>query len=236
MLSRILLKISGEALCGEEGGHGLDPATVRTFAEEIGDVHSLGCQVGIVIGGGNIFRGLKGAASGMDRVSADYMGMLATVINGIALQDALEKHGVVTRLMSAISVSQVAESYIRRRAQRHLEKGRVVVFVAGTGNPYFSTDTAAALRAMEIDAQALCKGTKVEGVYNRDPKKHADAELQRHISYDDFLQQRIGVMDATAIALCRDNNLPVRVFALKERGNIRRVVEERPDVGTIIGG
>lgn len=234
MYKRVLLKISGEALCGKPGSYGIDPETVKRFSQEIADVHSSGCEIGIVIGGGNIFRGLRGAASGMDRVAADYMGMLATAINGIALQDALEKCGLTTRLVSAVSINQVAEPYIRRRCLRHLEKGRVVIFVAGTGNPYFSTDTAAALRAMEIEAEVLCKATKVEGVYDRDPNLHNDAQLQVRLSYDAFLSERIGVMDATAIALCRDNNLPVRVFALQNEGNIRRVIQGE-DVGTLVG-
>src|SRR5690606_33775537 len=202
---RILLKLSGEALCGEQGGFGIKPETLGDISAEIADVYALGVQIGIVIGGGNIFRGLKGSASGMDRTSADYMGMLATVINGLALQDALEKHGVQTRLVSALEIRQVAEPYIRRRAVRHLEKGRVVIFVAGTGNPYFSTDTAAALRAMEISAEALLKATKVEGVYDKDPVTHPDATMYHRIGYDRFVVERVRVMDATAVTLCRDN-------------------------------
>jgi len=186
-----------------------------------------------VIGGGNIFRGLKGSASGMDRASAAYMGMLATVINGIALQDALEKVSVQTRLLSALDIREVAEPYIRRRAVRHLEKGRVVIFVAGTGNPYFSTDTAAALRAMEIQADVLLKATKVEGIYDKDPEKFDDAVMYERLSYDRFLADRVGVMDSTAVTLCRDNDLPIRVFALPTRGNIRRVVLG-DDVGTVV--
>ena len=178
---RILLKLSGEALCGEQGGFGIKPETLREISAELSEVHALGVQMGIVIGGGNIFRGLKGSAAGMDRTSADYMGMLATVINGLALRDALEKHGVPTRVVSALDIRQVAEPYIRGRAVRHLEKGRVVIFVAGTGNPYFSTDTAAALRAMEIQAEALCKATKVEGVYDKDPVMHPDATMYHRI-------------------------------------------------------
>lgn len=232
-LNRVLLKLSGEALCGVPGGFGLHPPTLRDVSEEIAEVHALGVQLGIVIGGGNIFRGLKGSASGMDRASADHMGMLATVINGIALQDALEKHGVPTRVMSAIDIKQVSEPYIRRRAVRHLEKGRIVIFVAGTGNPYFSTDTAAALRAMEIQANALIKATKVEGVYDRDPARFPDATMYHRISYDRFLLERVAVMDSTAATLCRDNRLPIRVFALSTRGNIRRVVLGE-DVGTLV--
>lgn len=230
---RILLKLSGEALCGTVGGFGVDPATLRNICTELAEVHALGAELGLVIGGGNIFRGLKGSAQGMDRTSADYMGMLATVINGLAVQDALEKLGVPTRVMSALQINQVAEPYIRRRAVRHLEKGRVVIFAAGTGNPYFSTDTAAALRAMEIQASALCKATKVEGVYTKDPVKFSDATMLRRLSYDRFIQERIGVMDATAVTLCRDNKLPIRVFALGERGNIQRVVMGE-DIGTLV--
>jgi uridylate kinase len=230
---RILLKLSGEALCGSQGGFGLDPATLRNICTEIAEVHALGAELGLVIGGGNIFRGLKGSAQGMDRTSADYMGMLATVINGLAVQDALEKLGVPTRVMSALQINQVAEPYIRRRAVRHLEKGRVVIFAAGTGNPYFSTDTAAALRAMEINASALCKATKVEGVFTKDPVKYQDAMMLPRLSYDRFIQERMGVMDATAVTLCRDNKLPIRVFALGERGNIQRVVQGE-DIGTLV--
>ena len=230
---RVLLKLSGEALCGQTGGFGLDPKTVEAISAELADVHSLGAELGIVIGGGNIFRGLKGSAQGMDRASADYMGMLATVINGVALQDALEKHGVQTRLMTALEVRSVAEPYIRRRALRHLEKKRVVIFVAGIGNPYFSTDTAAALRAMEVQASLLCKATKVQGVYDRDPVKHADASMFSQVSYDHFIRERIGVMDATAVTLCRDNRLPIRVFALSTKGNIKRVVQGEP-LGTLV--
>jgi uridylate kinase len=206
---------------------------LKAISEELAEVHASGCQIGIVIGGGNIFRGLKGSASGMDRTAADHMGMLATVINGIALQDGLEKAGVDTRLMSALEVKAVCEPYIRRRAVRHLEKGRAVIFVAGTGNPYFSTDTAAALRAMEIHASVLCKATKVKGIYDKDPILHEDAKMVPRLSYDQFLMQRVGVMDATAVALCRDNDLPIRVFKLTEPGNIKRVVMGE-DVGSLV--
>jgi len=230
---RILLKLSGEALCGVPGGYGIEPQTLVTISAELAEVHAIGCQIGIVIGGGNIFRGLKGSAAGMDRASADYMGMLATVINGIALQDALEKQNVPTRLMTALEVSSVAEPYIRRRALRHMEKGRMTIFVAGIGNPYFSTDTAAALRAMEMQAELLCKATKVEGVFDKDPAKHSDARLFRSVSYDHFIQARMGVMDQTAVTLCRDNNLPIRVFALASRGNIKRVALGEP-IGTLV--
>jgi uridylate kinase len=211
----------------------IEPETVKAISEELAEVHASGCQIGIVIGGGNIFRGLKGSATGMDRTAADHMGMLATVVNGIALQDGLEKAGVDTRVMSALEIKAVCEPYIRRKAVRHLEKGRVVIFVAGTGNPYFSTDTAAALRAMEIHADALCKATKVKGIYDKDPVRHDDAKMVRRISYDRFLMERVGVMDATAVALCRDNDLPIRVFKLTEPGNIKRVVMGE-DVGSLV--
>lgn len=230
---RILLKLSGEALCGETGGFGINPDTLKDLAAELAEVHRLGVQIGIVVGGGNIFRGLKGASAGMDRSQSDYMGMLATVINSLALQDALERVEVPTRVMTALEIKQVAEPYIRRRAMRHLEKGSVVIFGAGTGNPYFSTDTAAALRAMEINADALFKGTKVEGIYDRDPAKHEDAQMYTVVSYDAFLVERIGVMDQTAIALCRENDLPIRVFKMSEPGNIIKVC--RGDaVGTVV--
>ncbi|MRG92668.1 UMP kinase [Polyangium spumosum] len=229
---RIVLKISGEALCGE-GNFGIHPDTLQRVAAEIAELSSLGVQIGIVVGGGNIFRGLKGASQGMDRSQSDYMGMLATVINSLALQDALEKHGVPTRVMTAIEIRQVAEPYIRRRAMRHLEKGSVVIFAAGTGNPFFSTDTAAALRAMEIQAQALFKATKVEGIYDRDPASHANAQMFTKLSYDRFLVDRIGVMDSTAVTLCRENKLPIRVFKLTTRGNILRVCKGE-NIGTVV--
>ena len=233
-IRRIMLKLSGEALCGDKG-FGVDPETLDDVSAELAEVRALGCELSIVIGGGNIFRGLRGSASGMDRTAADHMGMLATVINGIALQDSLEKIGVETRLLSALEIRQVAEPYIRRRAKRHLEKGRVVIFVAGTGNPYFSTDTAAALRAMEIGAEVLCKATKVDGIYDKDPVEHKDAVRYDTLSYDRFLADRVGVMDQTAVTLCRDNGLPIRVFALQERGNIKRVVQGAA-VGTVVSG
>ena len=229
---RFVLKLSGEALCGDTG-YGVDPETLRAISGEIGEVQALGAQIAIVIGGGNIFRGLRGSAQGMDRSSADYMGMLATVINAIALQDALEKLKIQTRVLSALEIRQVAEPYIRRRAVRHLEKGRVVIFAAGTGNPFFSTDTAAALRAMEIGASLLLKATKVEGVFDKDPVKHEDATLFRRLSYDRVLADRLAVMDSTAITLCRDNNLPIRVCSLKRHGNVKRVVLGE-DVGTLV--
>jgi uridylate kinase len=198
-------------------------------------VHALGTQVGIVVGGGNIFRGLKGASTGMDRAQGDYMGMLATVINALALQDALEKAGVPTRVMTALEIRQVAEPYIRRRAIRHMEKGRFVIFAAGTGNPYFSTDTAAALRAMEIHADCLCKATKVEGIYEQDPVLHPTARMYPAVTFDRFLAERIGVMDQTAVTLCRDNEMPIRVFKMATRGNIKRVVLGE-SIGTIVEG
>jgi uridylate kinase len=230
---RVMLKLSGEALAGTEGGFGIDPATLLTLAGEVAEAHALGAECGVVIGGGNIFRGLKGHGQGMDRSTADYMGMLATVINSLALQDTLERLKVPTRVLSALDIRQVAEPYIRRRAVRHLEKGRVVIFAAGTGNPFFSTDTAAALRSMEIGASLLCKATKVEGVYDKDPQTHPDAIMYRRLDYDRCLSERIGVMDSTAITLCRENKLPIRVFALLKRGNIKRVLSGE-DVGTLV--
>jgi uridylate kinase len=230
---RIVLKLSGEALCGTAGGFGIDADVIRETAAELAEVHALGAQIGIVVGGGNIFRGLKGASVGMDRAQGDYMGMLATVINSLALQDVLEKAGVPTRVMTAIEIRQVAEPYIRRRAERHLEKGRMVIFAAGTGNPYFSTDTAAALRAMEIHADCLCKATKVEGIYDRDPVRFPDASMFSKMTYDRFLADRIGVMDSTAVTLCRDNRMSIRVFKLTTRGNIKRVVLGET-IGTIV--
>ena len=231
-VKRLVLKLSGEALCGE-AGYGVDPETLRTISGEIAEVQQAGAEIAIVIGGGNIFRGLRGSAQGMDRSSADYMGMLATVINGLALQDALEKLKIQTRVLSALTIRQVAEPYIRRRAMRHLEKRRIVIFAAGTGNPFFSTDTAAALRAMEIGADLLLKATKVEGVFDKDPEKHDDAKLFRRLSYDRVLSDRLAVMDSTAITLCRDNRLQIRVCSLKRRGTIKRVVLGE-DVGTLV--
>ncbi|MDP9001813.1 MAG: UMP kinase [Myxococcota bacterium] len=230
---RIVLKLSGEALCGKEGGFGIDGAVIRDTATELAEVHALGVQIGIVVGGGNIFRGLKGASTGMDRAQGDYMGMLATVINALAMQDALEKAAVPTRVMTALEIRQVAEPYIRRRAIRHLEKGRVVVFAAGTGNPYFSTDTAAALRAMEIHADCLCKATKVEGIFQHDPVTHPHAQMYPRMTFDRFIQERLGVMDSTAVTLCRDNDMPIRVFKMATRGNIKRVVLGE-SIGTIV--
>ena len=220
---RILLKLSGEALAANQG-FGVDTARIHAIAAELADVHKLGVQLSIVVGGGNFFRGVADQARDMDRVSADHMGMLATVINALALQDALEKQGVFTRVQSAIKMEQVAEPFIRRRAIRHLEKGRVVIFAGGTGNPYFSTDTAASLRAMEIKAEAILKATKVDGIYDADPMKVDGAKKFNHISYMDVLKLGLKVMDSTAISLCKDNNLPIIVFNLNHHGNIRRVV------------
>jgi len=230
---RIVLKLSGEALAGPSGGFGIEATVLRSTAAELAEVHALGVQIGIVVGGGNIFRGLKGASVGMDRAQSDYMGMLATVMNALALQDALERAGVPTRVQTAMEIRQVAEPYIRRRAVRHLEKGRVVIFAAGTGNPYFSTDTAAALRAMEIHADALFKATKVEGIYDRDPVRFPEASMYSKMTFDRFLADRIGVMDSTAVTLCRDNKLSIRVFKLMTHGNIKRVCNGEP-IGTIV--
>ena len=221
--NRVLLKLGGEALGGEQG-FGIDANIVSRIANEIKDVHNLGVEIAVVIGGGNIFRGLAASARGFDRVSADHMGMLATVINALAMQDALEKIDVYTRVQSAIEMNQIAEMFIRRRAIRHLEKKRVVIFAAGTGNPYFSTDTAAALRAMEIKADVVLKATKVDGIYDADPVKVRDAKHIPEISYLDVLTQRLEVMDTTAISLCMDNRVPIVVFNIKTKGNIRRVI------------
>jgi uridylate kinase len=229
---RIVLKLSGEALAGSQG-FGIDPPVLDRIGEEIRDVTDLGVQVAIVIGGGNIFRGVAASAAGMDRATADYMGMLATVINALALQDALEKAGVQTRVLSAIEMRAVAEPYIRRRAIRHLEKGRVVIFAAGTGNPFFTTDTAGALRAVEIGADAIIKATKVDGVYSADPKRDPAARRLDRLTYIEVLNRGLGVMDTTAISLCMDNKLPIVVFDLMEAGNIKRIVLGEP-VGSIV--
>jgi len=220
---RVLLKISGEALAGA-GGYGIDQQVLVGFAAQLRDVHAAGCELALVIGGGNIFRGTAGGALGIDRATGDYMGMLATVINALALQDALEKCGAETRLLSAIEIKQVAEPHIRRRAVRHLEKGRIVIFAAGTGNPFFTTDTGAALRAMEIGAEVLLKGTRVDGVYDSDPEKFPEAQLFDRVTYREFLHQNLGVMDATAISLCQDNKLPIVVFNMSTPGNVLKVV------------
>ncbi len=220
---RILLKLSGEALAANQG-FGVDPIHIHTIAAEVAEVQALGVEMAIVVGGGNFFRGVAEQAKEMDRVSADHMGMLATVINALALEDALEQQGVFTRVQSAIEMNQVAEPFIRRRAIRHLEKGRVVIFAGGTGNPYFSTDTAASLRAMEIKADAILKATKVDGIYDADPMKVKDAKKFTEITYMEVLKLGLKVMDSTAISLCKDNNLPILVFSLNEPGNIKRVV------------
>ncbi len=232
--SRILLKLSGEALAGDKD-FGIDTETLHSFSKEIAEVANLGVQLSLVIGGGNIFRGMAASERGMDRVSGDYMGMLATVMNALAVQDALEQIGLDTRVLSAISMREVCEPYIRRRALRHLEKGRVVIFAAGTGNPFFTTDTAAALRAMEVKAQAILKATKVDGVYDKDPVKHPDAVMYSTVTFDEALQKHLKVMDATAISLAMDNNLPIIVFNTKVQGNIKRVVLGE-NVGTIVQG
>jgi uridylate kinase len=229
---RILLKLSGEVLAGG-ASFGIDAEKVRALASEVSEVAATGVQIGVVVGGGNIFRGVAAAARNMDRVTADHMGMLATVINSLALSDALEQMGIPTRVMSAIEMHQVAEPYIRRRAIRHLEKGRIVIFAAGTSNPYFSTDTAATLRALEIKADVIAKATRVDGVYDKDPLKFSNAVRYTEITYLDVLQQGLGVMDATSIAMCRDNKLPILVFNLNTHGNIMRMAMGET-VGTVI--
>jgi len=234
VFQRILLKLSGEALVGE-GEYGISPAVVETVAAEVKELRELGVDVAIDIGGGNIYRGVAASAQGMDRTSADHMGMLATVINSLALQDALEKMGIFTRVMSAVEMHQIAEPYIRRRAVRHLEKGRVVIFAGGTGNPFFTTDTAAALRAMEVKAQVILKATKVDGVYDTDPMIHKKAKKFKELSYIEVLKKGLKIMDATAVSLCMDNHLPVVVFNLTKKGNIKRVVLGHK-IGTVIRG
>lgn len=229
---RILLKLSGEALAGDQG-FGINSNVIQEIASGVAAAHETGVEMGIVIGGGNIFRGVAASANGMDRASSDYMGMLATCINALALQDALEKKGVFTRVQSAIEMAEIAEPYIRRRAIRHLEKKRVVIFAAGTGNPYFTTDTAAALRAMEIDAEVIMKATKVDGVYDKDPKKFPDAVKFDEIRYIDVLNRRLEVMDSTAISLCMDNSLPILTFNLKDPGNILRAIRGET-IGTLV--
>lgn len=232
VFKRILLKLSGEALAGK-GGTGINTAVIKQIAEDIAVAYKTGVQIGLVIGGGNIFRGIAASAEGMDRASSDYMGMLATMINSLALQDALEKEGVPTRVQSAIAMAEIAEPYIRRRAIRHLEKGRLVIFGAGTGNPYFTTDTAASLRAMEINAQIIMKATKVDGIYDKDPTKHADAKKFSKISYIEVLNRGLQVMDSTAISLCMDNKLPILTFDLMKSGNILKAILGE-DIGTVV--
>ena len=226
LFKRVLLKISGEALMGDQG-FGLNPPTVERIAREVKSVHDLGVEICMVIGGGNIFRGLQGSAQGMERTTADYMGMLATVMNALAMQSSLEEQGVHTRVISAIPMDQVCEPYIRRRAVRHLQKKRVCIFAAGTGNPYFTTDTAATLRATVMACEAIFKGTQVDGIYDKDPNQHADAVRYDSVSYDEVLQKRLKVMDASAIALARDNNLPIIVFSLDEPGGFRGILSGR---------
>lgn len=229
---RILLKLSGEALMGEDS-YGINPAVVNRIANEIKELIDIGVQVALVVGGGNIFRGESLAECGMDRITADHMGMLGTVINALAMQDALEHHGVYARVMSAVKINQICEDYIRRRAIRHLEKGRVVILAAGTGNPFFTTDSAASLRGIEINADAVLKATKVDGVYSSDPVKNSDAVMHRSLSYDEVLDQRLMVMDATAIVLCRDNNMPLKVFNITKPGALNRVVLGQQE-GTLV--
>ncbi|MGA9856017.1 MAG: UMP kinase [Gammaproteobacteria bacterium] len=230
---RILLKMSGEALMGD-ADYGVDPPVIKRLAEEVRDVHDLGVQVGLVVGGGNIFRGAGLARAGMDRVTADHMGMLATLMNALAMQDALERLGAHVRVMSGLSVNEVCEDYIRRRAVRHLEKGRICIFAAGTGNPFFTTDTAASLRAIEIGAELLLKATKVDGVYSADPKQNPKASRYAHLTFDHLLTDKLMIMDATAIVLCRDNNIPLRIFDLTIAGDLMRIVMGAKDVGTLV--
>jgi len=231
---RVILKLSGEVLAGE-GGFGISPSVIHALAEQMRDVHTLGTEIGIVIGGGNFIRGISAASEGMDRAAADYMGMLASVMNGMALQDALERVGLHTRVLTAIEIREVAEPYIRRRAIRHLEKGRAVIFAAGTGNPYFTTDTAAALRAAEIHADAVLKATKVDGVYSSDPKSNADAVRYERLTYDEAVRENLQFMDQAAIAVCRENDLPIIVFDMTAPGNIRKVVAGEA-IGTTVSG
>lgn len=234
VFERVLIKLSGESLMGSQQ-YGTDPERIRAIARQVSRVHARGVEIAIVVGGGNIFRGLAAQASGMDRATGDYMGMLATVLNALALQDALEKEQVPTRVQSAITISEVAEPYIRRRAMRHLEKGRVVIFAGGTGNPFFTTDTTAALRAVEIEAEAILKGTHsgIKGIYTKDPKQHPDAELIHEVSYMEVLNRGLKVMDTTAITLCMDNDLPIVVFDLLERGNVRSLLAGEA-IGTLV--
>jgi len=232
LYKRILLKLSGESLMGEQQ-YGIDPNALRAFAEDVKEAHNLGVQMGVVFGGGNIYRGVQSESMGIDKVSGDHMGMLATVINCIAFQNALESLGVPTRLQTAIRMEQIAEAFIRRRAMRHLEKGRVVVFAAGTGNPYFTTDTAAVLRAVEIEADVIIKGTRVDGIYDKDPEKHSDALRYTHLTYKETLDRNLRVMDMTAITMAQENNKPILVFNMNERGNLRRLMLGEP-IATIV--
>jgi len=229
---RILLKLSGEVLAGEQG-FGIDPKKATEFANEVKSIYEMGVSIGLIIGAGNIFRGLQASSKGMDRVTGDYLGMLATIMNAISLQDALEKVGVETRTLSAITVSKIAEPYIRRRALRHMEKGRVVIIAGGTGNPYFTTDTAAALRATELHAEVLIKGTKVDGVYDKDPVVNSDAKRYKNISFNEVLSKNLRVMDLTAITLCKENALPIRVFNINNKGDLKRLLNGE-DIGTTV--
>jgi uridylate kinase len=230
---RVLLKLSGEVLAGEEG-FGIDPAKATQLAVEVKSIHDLGIDIGLVIGAGNIFRGMQAAAKGMQRVTGDYLGMLATIMNAICVQDALENLGTVTRTLSAITVAQIAEPYIRRRAIRHLEKGRIVIVAGGTGNPYFTTDTAAALRATELGAEVLIKGTKVDGVYDKDPLVHSDAIKYDRVSYKEAIQKELRIMDMTAISLCKENSLPIKVFNINRNGDLKKLILGEP-IGTLVG-
>ena len=231
---RVLLKLSGEALMGRED-YGIDPEVIRGMARDIIEAQRAGAQIGLVIGGGNIFRGAGQAAAGMDRVTGDHMGMLATVINSLAMQDAIEQMGASARVMSAIKINEVCEDYIRRRAVRHLEKGRIAIFAAGTGNPFFTTDSAAALRATEIGAELLLKATKVDGIYDADPKKHKDARRFEHLTYDEVIQRNLQVMDTAAFALCRDNHVPLRIYDMMQPGALMRILRGEP-LGTLVHG
>ena len=230
---RVLLKLSGEVLAGEEG-FGIDPVKATELATEVKSIHDLGIDIGLVIGAGNIFRGMTAAAKGMQRVTGDYLGMLATIMNAVCVQDALENIGSVTRTLSAITVAQIAEPYIRRRAIRHLEKGRIVVVAGGTGNPYFTTDTAAALRATELGAEVLIKGTKVDGVYDKDPVVHSDAVKYDQVSYKEAIQKELRIMDMTAITLCKENSLPIKVFNINRTGDLKKLILGEP-IGTLVG-
>ncbi len=230
---RLVLKLSGEVLAGDKG-FGIDPAKANNLAKEIKSIHDMGISIGLIIGAGNIFRGIQAASKGMQRVTGDYLGMLATIMNAVCVQDALENLGSVTRTLSAITVAQIAEPYIRRRALRHMEKGRIVVVAGGTGNPYFTTDTAAALRATELGAEVLIKGTKVDGVYDKDPLLHSDAKLYEKVSFKEVIQKELRVMDMTAISLCKENLLPIRVFNINKSGELKKLVLGEP-IGTLVG-
>ena len=230
---RLVLKLSGEVLAGDKG-FGIDPAKANNLAKEIKSIHDMGVSIGLIIGAGNIFRGIQAASKGMQRVTGDYLGMLATIMNAVCVQDALENLGSVTRTLSAITVAQIAEPYIRRRALRHMEKGRIVIVAGGTGNPYFTTDTAAALRATELGAEVLIKGTKVDGVYDKDPLLHSDAKFYEKISFKEVIQKELRVMDMTAISLCKENSLPIRVFNINKSGELKKLVLGEP-IGTLVG-